>query len=156
MTTRKTGFLLAAAALALAGSLGCAGRQAAPRAVYGGAPTLSGEPLALDRALEEANVGRTLVVTGRVAEVCKMKGCWMVLTDDRETVRITFKDYAFFVPRDLAGQTVVAEGVLSRKTLTKDEAEHLASESGLAAPAPPGPVEEWSLVARSVVVATTP
>ncbi|MFN2385870.1 MAG: DUF4920 domain-containing protein [Thermoanaerobaculia bacterium] len=136
----------------LAGAAGCATRKAAPRAVYGSAPAISSAPLPLDRALSGENVGRTLAVRGRVAEVCKMKGCWMVLTDDRETVRITFKDYAFFVPRDLAGQTVVAEGVLSRKALTEEEAEHLAGESS--APNPPArvPREEGALLARSVVV----
>ena len=136
----------------LSAGAGCAARTAAPRATYGSAPAIASAPLPLDRALSEANLGRTLAVKGRVAEVCKMKGCWMVLTDDKDTVRITFKDYAFFVPRDLAGQTVVAEGILSRKTLTEEEAAHLAGESS--APTPPARVlrEEWALVASSVFV----
>ena len=139
-------------AATLSAGAGCAARIAAPRATYGSAPAIASVPLPLDRALSEANLGRTLAVKGRVAEVCKMKGCWMVLTDDKDSVRITFKDYAFFVPRDLAGQTVVAEGVLSRKTLTEEEAEHLAGESS--APNPPArvPREEWALVASSVFV----
>ena len=143
---------LVSAAMTLTFLAGCATQSIAPRAVYGSAPVIASAPLPLDRALSEANVGRTLAVKGRVAEVCKMKGCWMVLTDDRDTVRITFKDYAFFVPRDLAGQTVVAEGVLSRKVLTEEEAEHLAGESS--APTPPArvPREEWALVASSVFV----
>jgi hypothetical protein len=146
---------LVSTALATALLAGCAAQNAAPRTVYGSAPRISGAPLPLDRALSPENAGRTLAVKGRVAEVCKMKGCWMVLTDDRSTVRITF-DYAFFVPRDLAGKTVVAEGVLSKKLLTEEEAEHLAGESS--APMPPDRVarEEWSLVASSVVVPSTP
>jgi uncharacterized protein DUF4920 len=136
--------LLAAAA--------CASPDAARLATYGGSPTIESAPLPLDRALTEENLGRILAVKGRVAEVCKMKGCWMVLTDDRNTVRITFKDYAFFVPRDLAGKTVVAEGVLSRKVLTEEEAEHLAAESNAATPPARGTREEWALVASSVVV----
>jgi hypothetical protein len=131
---------------------GCATQSPAPRAVYGSAPAIASAPLPLERALSEVNVGRTLAVTGRVAEVCRMKGCWMVLTDDRETVRITFKDYAFFVPRDLAGRTVVAEGILSRKTLTEEEARHLAAESGGPGAPAAGPREEWALLASSVVV----
>jgi hypothetical protein len=143
---------LVPAAVLVAFLAGCATQPAAPRAVYGSAPAIASAPLPLDRALSEANVGRTLAVTGRVAEVCRMKGCWMVLTDDRETVRITFKDYAFFVPRDLAGRTVVAEGILSRKTLTEEEARHLAAESVVSAPPATGAREEWALVASSVFV----
>jgi Domain of unknown function (DUF4920) len=141
---------------ALAAVTACASRGSAPIATYGSAATIASTPLPLDRALSPENAGRTLAVKGRVAEVCKMKGCWMVLTDDRNTVRITFKDYAFFVPRDLAGKTVVAEGILSKKVLTEEEAEHLAAESS--APAPPGRVsrEEWALVASSVVVPSAP
>ena len=141
---------------ALVTGAGCAARTAAPRATYGSSPAIASAPLPLDRALSESNIGRTLAVKGRVAEVCKMKGCWMVLTDDKNTVRITFKGYAFFVPRDLAGQTVVAEGVLSRKTLTEEEAEHLAGESSASTPPARSSREEWALVASSVFVPSTP
>jgi hypothetical protein len=142
--------------LAAAAAAACASHTGKPVATYGGAPIIASAPLSLDRALSEENAGRTLAVKGRVAEVCRMKGCWMVLTDDRQSVRVTFKDYAFFVPRDLAGKTVVAEGVLSRKTLTEEEAEHLAAESGAPAPPEGASLEEWSLVASSVVVSSTP
>jgi hypothetical protein len=76
----------------------------------------------------------------------------MVLTEGTRSIRVTFQDYAFFVPKDIAGKTVVVEGVLSRRLLSADEAEHYAEESGAAATTRPGPREEWSLVATSVVV----
>lgn len=130
---------------------GCASRTAPPATVYGNPPSLDFPSVTLEQALSDSNVGRPLAVKARVAEVCRMKGCWMVLTDGARSARVTFKDYGFFVPKDLAGKTVVAEGTLSRKLLTADEAEHLAKESS--APAPPaGPREEWSLVASSIVV----
>ena len=42
---------------------------------------------------------RTVTVEGTVNRVCQMKGCWMELVPsgaDRG-IRVTFKDYAFFV-----------------------------------------------------------
>jgi hypothetical protein len=130
---------------------GCAARTP-PADVYGGAPTLGTSPLTLERALSDSNVGRTLAVKARVAEVCRMKGCWMVLTDGERSARVTFRDYSFFVPKDLAGKTVIAEGTLTRRLLSADEAEHLDKESGSSASSMPAPREEWSLIATSVVV----
>jgi hypothetical protein len=134
------------------GVAGCAGRSAPPAAVYGAPPSESSRPLTLGRALTETNVGRAVAVEARVAEVCRMKGCWMVLTDGSRAARVTFKDYAFFVPKDLAGKTVVVEGVLSRRVLSADESKHYDEESGGGSTATPGPRQEWSLVANSVVV----
>lgn len=129
---------------------GCAALPQPPAVVYGSAPTLAGRPLPLGRALSDRNLGRFVSIEAGVAEVCRAKGCWMVLTDGERSVRVTFRDYAFFVPKDLAGKTVVAEGVLSRRVISAEEAEHLAEESGAATPPPFGPKEEWLLVATSV------
>ena len=54
----------------------------------------------------------------------------MVLTEGARSIRVTFQDSAFFVPKDIAGKTVVVEGVLSRRLLSADEAKHSADESG--------------------------
>lgn len=144
-------------ALALAFALviglsGCAGTSHAPETVYGRPPTLTAAPLTLEQASSEANVGQTLAVKAPAAEVCQNKGCWMVLTEGARSIRVTFQDYAFFVPKDIAGKTVVVEGVLSRRLLSADEAKHYAEESGAGATTALGPREEWSLVATSVVV----
>lgn len=142
-----------ALALALVIALsGCAGTSHAPETVYGRPRALTSPPLTLEQASSEANVGQTLAVKAPAAEVCQNKGCWMVLTEGARSIRVTFRDYAFFVPKDIAGKTVVVEGVLSRKLLSADEAKHYAEESGAGATTPPGPREEWSLVATSVVV----
>jgi hypothetical protein len=76
----------------------------------------------------------------------------MVLTEGARSIRVTFRDYAFFVPKDIAGKTVVVEGVLSRRLLSADEAKHFDEESPAGSTTTPGPREEWSLVANSVVV----
>jgi hypothetical protein len=98
---------------------------------------------------------RTIAVEGKVADVCQMKGCWMVLTDGTRAVRTTFKDYGFFVPKDLSGRTVVAEGVLARETVDEETRRHYAGESGQSAAQIAtirGPSDEYTFIASSVTV----
>lgn len=70
-------------------------------------------------------------VTGVVQEVCQVKGCWMkVKMDNGETMRVTFKDYGFFVPKDIAGRTIVMDGIAKTKTTSVDELRHYAEDAG--------------------------
>jgi hypothetical protein len=70
-------------------------------------------------------------VTGVVESVCKAAGCWMkVKTTDGQTMRVTFKDYGFFVPKDIAGKTVVFEGVAKVKTTSVAMLKHYAEDGG--------------------------
>jgi hypothetical protein len=70
-------------------------------------------------------------VEGTVESVCKMKGCWMkVNTGDGQTMRVMFKDYAFFVPKDIEGKTVVIEGVAETTTTSVDKLRHYAKDGG--------------------------
>ena len=70
-------------------------------------------------------------VEGEIAEVCKMKGCWMtVTTAEGETVRVTFKDYEFFVPKDAAGYKVVFEGEAKREVVDVATLKHYAEDAG--------------------------
>ncbi|RFS16781.1 DUF4920 domain-containing protein [Emticicia sp. C21] len=70
-------------------------------------------------------------VSGVVESVCQVKGCWMkVKLEDGQTMRVTFKDYGFFVPKDIAGKTVVFEGNAKTKTTSVDELRHYAEDGG--------------------------
>lgn len=70
-------------------------------------------------------------VQGTVASVCKVKGCWMeVKTDQGKTMRVTFKDYGFFVPKDIVGKQVVFEGVAQQTTTSIAELKHYAEDAG--------------------------
>lgn len=70
-------------------------------------------------------------VTGTVASVCQVKGCWMtVKMDNGETMRVVFKDYGFFVPKDIAGKTVVFEGEAQKKSVPVDHLQHYAKDAG--------------------------
>ena len=77
-------------------------------------PDASRTRLTVTQAADPANAGRTIVVRGTVAKVCQTEGCWMEVTDGTSTLRMTFKDEAFAVPMDLAGN-VEAEGVVTEE-----------------------------------------
>ncbi len=70
-------------------------------------------------------------VEGTVESVCKMKGCWMnVKTGDGQVMRVSFKDYGFFVPKDIVGRTVVMEGTAETTTTPVSELRHYAQDAG--------------------------
>ena len=73
----------------------------------------------------------TAKVEGKVAAVCQAKGCWMTLEKpDGSTMRVSFKDYGFFVPKDIAGKTVVIEGKAIINTTSVEELRHYAEDAG--------------------------
>jgi hypothetical protein len=68
---------------------------------------------------------------GEILEVCQMKGCWMTVDAGKETeIRVTFKDYGFFVPKDAAGKDVVFEGEAKFETLDVKTLKHYAEDAG--------------------------
>ena len=69
-------------------------------------------------------------ITGEVVEVCKKKGCWMTLKmPDGEPMRVTFKDYAFFMPKDIVGKTVALDGVAKKQTISASQLRHYAADA---------------------------
>ena len=72
-------------------------------------------------------------VSGKVSEVCQNKGCWMMLVSDQPgqpEMRVTFKDYAFFMPKDLAGKHVVVDGYAYVENTPVDVLRHYAEDAG--------------------------
>lgn len=72
---------------------------------------------------------KTVRVEGRVADVCQKAGCWMVIAEGDETMRVRMKDHGFAVAKDGAGAICQIEGVITAKPMDPKEAEHFASES---------------------------
>ncbi len=84
--------------------------------------------------LENQEVVEGVVVGGKVTAVCQKKGCWMTLEKpDGEEMRVTFKDYALFMPFDLAGKNVVIRGKAEKKVTPVDELRHYAEDAGKSA-----------------------
>ena len=77
-----------------------------------------------------------------------MKGCWMQLEPG---VRVTFKDYGFFVPLDSAGSTARVEGTVQVRVVPGPEVQHLESEGAkFASKEPDGTAREIRMVATGV------
>ncbi len=54
----------------------------------------------------------------------------MLLEDRGVQVRVFFKDYAFFVPKDIAGKTAYAKGTLKWQTFSASQIQHMQKEAG--------------------------
>jgi len=72
-----------------------------------------------------------------VEGVCQVKGCWMNLVptagDSGESIFVKFKDYAFFMPLDLAGSDVIVDGIAYKEVTPVDELRHYAEDEGQSA-----------------------
>ena len=70
-------------------------------------------------------------VKGKVVSVCLEKGCWMkVARDNGEPVMVKFKDYGFFMPKDIIGKEVVLDGEATIKETSVKQLKHYASDAG--------------------------
>jgi len=67
----------------------------------------------------------------KVDEVCQAKGCWMTLNlDNGETVMVKFKDYGFFMPKNIAGMDVIIDGKAFVSEVPVNEQRHYAEDAG--------------------------
>lgn len=72
-----------------------------------------------------------VVLEADINSVCKKKGCWMkVGLKDGEDMRVSFKDYEFFVPTDSESHNTVISGVVFKDTIGVDMLKHLAEDAG--------------------------
>ena len=94
-------------------------------------------PITLSTALADAPkyLEKSIQTTGEVKKVCLKKGCWLTLGDQSQEVRVTFKDYGFFVPQEILGKKVILQGVLQEKVLNEAEIRHYAKDEGKPIPA---------------------
>jgi hypothetical protein len=79
------------------------------------------------------NVGDSInsKMIAKVNDVCQAKGCWMQLQlDDESEVMVKFKDYGFFVPKDIAGKNVIINGKAFIQEVSVDEQRHYAEDAG--------------------------
>lgn len=78
-----------------------------------------------------ANDSVRLKIEGTIEEVCQMKGCWITMQVDTATsMRVTFKDYAIFLPKDVGGRTAVLEGYAFVDTVPVEMVRHYAEDAG--------------------------
>jgi hypothetical protein len=69
------------------------------------------------------------IITGEVTQVCEKKGCWMKLKTTHGDMMVRFKNYGFFMPLDIVGKTIVAEGKATLSETSVDELKHYAEDA---------------------------
>jgi hypothetical protein len=114
-----------------ASAAGAEAERALPAGVdYGAGLTLEETtPLREVVSRPELHADRTLLVKGRIRDVCQKKGCWMVLTDGESQMRVRFADYGFFVPKDSSGKNAYVEGRAVVEEISEKEARHYEAEA---------------------------
>lgn len=99
-------------------------------------------------------------VKGEITATCAMKGCWMNLVlPNGEEMRVTFKDYEFFVPKEgMEGNMALIEGQLTRSLTDLETLRHYAEDAGKSEEevmAITDEKEELSFVANGVIIYKT-
>ena len=120
---------------------------------FGSAMPESVEPVSLSMLVANHGdyIGKSVAVETRVSKVCRKKGCFFIAQDGATVVRVSFKDYSFFVPTDIGGQQVTLMGELQLKEVSAEQAEHYAADLGAeSAEMAPGP--QFEIVATAVRV----
>ena len=93
-----------------------------------GKPLKGLKPTPLADVLARPEDGRAVRLEGKIAAVCRQKGCWMELRQGEAAVHVTFEGYSFFLPKDAAGSDVVLEGKVVVKAPDPDDVKHLKGE----------------------------
>lgn len=107
------------------------------------------QPLAAVMQESARWLGEPVVVTARIGEVCQKKGCFFIARDGDVVLRVTFKDYGFFIPTDAGGKHVTFAGVIERVDVTNEQAKHFAEDLGDAdSPVEAGP--SYTIVASAI------
>ena len=96
--------------------------------------TISPEDAVAAENLMDMMAGKDSVpvkVAGNINASCAMKGCWMKMDlGNDEQMHVTFKDYGFFVPKDMKEGKAIIEGYASVDTLDVAYLRHLAQDAG--------------------------
>jgi hypothetical protein len=82
---------------------------------------------------DEATIEDTITTTiqGTVDAVCQAKGCWMTIAaGDEKEMMVKFKDYGFFMPKDISGREVIMNGIAFYEVTPVDELRHYAEDAG--------------------------
>mgnify|MGYP001162521011 CR=1 FL=1 len=74
---------------------------------------------------------QTIKIEGKILSTCPMKGCWMKLDVEKDTMLVRFKNYGFFVPKNGAvGKSAIINGIVSVDTISVAQLKHYAEDAG--------------------------
>ena len=72
-----------------------------------------------------------VTMESKIVSNCQKSGCWMDLdVGNEEVVKVTFKDYAFFIPLDSEGKKATVEGFAKKELISVDMLKHYAEDEG--------------------------
>jgi hypothetical protein len=133
---KKLFFSTALAALFIA----CTGNQPEDTTAATGEPQSFGEKITADGAVTYSEIlakmegvdSLPVKVRGTVQEVCQKKGCWMNVNDGQASAEmfVQFKDYGFFMPKDISGREVIMDGYAYREVTSVEDLRHFAEDEG--------------------------
>jgi Domain of unknown function (DUF4920) len=119
-----------------------------------GAPVSAGPAIAVTELVASARsyTARSVIVEGMITRECTEKGCWMQVAPsaDANGMRVTFKDYGFFIPQSMVGRRARMEGMTKVTTHSKAAADHLIGEGAQLQRNPDGTATEVQFVANGV------
>ncbi|MFQ5641685.1 MAG: DUF4920 domain-containing protein [bacterium] len=112
-------------------------QQVDPGDKYGADITLTDKTeIATILAIPDKYVGKTVLVSGKVEDVCPMKGCWIDITgaNPDEKIRVKVEDDVIVFPQSAKGRVALVEGEVEKLEMTKEEViaseKHHAEEMG--------------------------
>ena len=72
-----------------------------------------------------------ITIEAPITAACQNKGCWMDVKNGDQTMKVTFKDYGFFVPKNCAGRTAVMQGKAFVEKTSVADLVHYAVDGGM-------------------------
>ena len=81
--------------------------------------------------LGNEDVMENVKIQANINSCCQKKGCWMMVDlGNGEEMRVTFKDYGFFVPLNSEGSEVIMRGKAFMQETSVDDLKHYAEDAG--------------------------
>lgn len=83
------------------------------------------------KSLKKKNEIDRVTIKGKVTAVCPKKGCWVTLENSQNVeVFVKMKDYAFFLPQNIAGKTILLDAKVTKQETSVKELRHYAEDAG--------------------------
>ena len=85
----------------------------------------------------EEYLGKEVLVTGEITEICPMRGCWIDIKDpeSESNIRVKVTDGEIVFPLSANGKYVDVQGTFTKINFTEEQAKkwkiHLAEEQGI-------------------------
>lgn len=132
------------------------GKQLADGTVYGADINTSTQVLTVKDIFADISSfeGKTVVVEGTISEVCKVGGCWTIITDGENYIR-ALTQHKFIIPKDMdvsKNYKALIEGEFAVKEITEEQAKHFAEESGKPTDGIVGPQKMYRIKATGIKI----